>query len=43
LLSRREVLYAESDLKIRTTGKSPAAVVGQIVKAVASAKEPIGV
>ena len=34
LLARREVLYAESRLKIGTTGKSPAAVVAQVVKAV---------
>ena len=34
LLARREVLYAESDLKIRTTNQSPAAVIGQIVKAI---------
>jgi shikimate kinase len=34
LLTRREPLYAESDLKIKTTNKSPAAVTGQIVKAV---------
>ena len=34
LLSRREPLYAESELKIRTTNKSPAAVIDQIVKAV---------
>jgi XRE family aerobic/anaerobic benzoate catabolism transcriptional regulator len=33
LLSRREPLYAESDLKIKTTNKSPAAVIGQIVNA----------
>jgi len=32
LLSRREPLYAESELKIKTTNKSPAAVIGQIVK-----------
>jgi XRE family aerobic/anaerobic benzoate catabolism transcriptional regulator len=36
LLSRREPLYAESNLKIKTTGKTPAAVTLQIVKAVAS-------
>lgn len=36
LLSRREPLYAQSNLKIKTTGKSPAAVTLQIVKAVAS-------
>jgi len=34
LLARREVLYAESRLKIKTTGKSPAAAVSQIIKAV---------
>jgi XRE family aerobic/anaerobic benzoate catabolism transcriptional regulator len=34
LLARREPRYAESHLKIRTTNKSPAAVVGQIIKAV---------
>ena len=34
LLSRREPLYAESHLRIRTTNKSPAAVIGQIVKVV---------
>lgn len=33
LLARREPLYAESDLKIRTTNRSPAAVTSQIVKA----------
>ncbi len=33
LLARREPPYAESDLKIKTTNKSPAAVIGQIVKA----------
>jgi len=33
-LSRREPLYAESEMKIRTTNKSPAAVIDQIVKAV---------
>jgi XRE family aerobic/anaerobic benzoate catabolism transcriptional regulator len=38
LLSLREPLYAESRLKILTTGKSPAAVAGQVVKAVASNK-----
>ncbi len=39
LLARREVLYAESRLKIKTTGKSPAAVVAQIVKALFTAKD----
>jgi XRE family aerobic/anaerobic benzoate catabolism transcriptional regulator len=34
LLARREVLYAESRLKVKTTNKSPAAVIGQIIKAV---------
>ena len=34
LLARREVLYAESRLKIKTTNKSPAAVIGQIIKAI---------
>jgi XRE family aerobic/anaerobic benzoate catabolism transcriptional regulator len=33
LLSRREPLYAESRLHVDTTGKSPAAVVSRIVKA----------
>lgn len=32
LLLRREPLYAESALKIRTTGKSPSAIVAQILK-----------
>jgi XRE family aerobic/anaerobic benzoate catabolism transcriptional regulator len=32
LLARREPLYAESRLKIRTTGKSPTAIVDRIVK-----------
>jgi XRE family aerobic/anaerobic benzoate catabolism transcriptional regulator len=36
LLSRREPLYSQSNLKIKTTGKSPAAVTLQIVKAVSS-------
>jgi XRE family aerobic/anaerobic benzoate catabolism transcriptional regulator len=36
LLSRREPLYSQSNLKIKTTGKSPAAVTQQIVKAVLS-------
>ena len=31
LLARREPLYAESRLKIRTTGKTPAAIVSKIV------------
>jgi XRE family aerobic/anaerobic benzoate catabolism transcriptional regulator len=31
LLARREPLYAESRLKIRTTGKAPAAVVSKII------------
>jgi XRE family transcriptional regulator, aerobic/anaerobic benzoate catabolism transcriptional regulator len=31
LLARREPLYAESRLKIRTTGKTPAAVVSRII------------
>src|SRR5262245_1181019 len=34
LLARREPLYAESHLKIKTTGKSPASVVGEIAEAV---------
>ena len=38
LLTRREPLYAESHLKIRTTNKSPAAVIGQIVKAISTKK-----
>jgi XRE family aerobic/anaerobic benzoate catabolism transcriptional regulator len=36
LLARREPRYAESRLKIATTGKSPASVVAQITKAVSS-------
>jgi len=36
LLARREPLYAESDLKIKTTGKSPAAVSEQILKSIGS-------
>jgi XRE family aerobic/anaerobic benzoate catabolism transcriptional regulator len=32
LLARREPLYAESRLKIKTTGKSPSAVVDSILK-----------
>jgi XRE family transcriptional regulator, aerobic/anaerobic benzoate catabolism transcriptional regulator len=32
LLARREPLYAESQLKIRTTGKTPAAVVSKIIQ-----------
>lgn len=35
LLSRREPLYAQSNLRVKTTGKSPAAVTSLIVKAVA--------
>jgi len=38
LLSRRELRYTESRLKIKTTNKSPAAVVAQITKAVIGAK-----
>jgi XRE family aerobic/anaerobic benzoate catabolism transcriptional regulator len=38
LLARREPLYAESQLKIKTTNKSPAAVIGQIIKAVIGQK-----
>ena len=34
LLARREVLYAQSRLKITTTGESPAAIVAKILKAV---------
>jgi XRE family aerobic/anaerobic benzoate catabolism transcriptional regulator len=34
LLTRREPLYAECQLMIKTTGKSPAAVLEQIIKAV---------
>ena len=34
LLARREPFYAESHLKIRTTNKTPAAVIEQIVKSV---------
>jgi XRE family aerobic/anaerobic benzoate catabolism transcriptional regulator len=37
LLGRREPLYAESRLKIRTTNKTPAAVVALIAKALKSA------
>ena len=33
LLARREPLYAESQLKVRTTGKSPATIVERILKA----------
>lgn len=36
LLARREPLYAESQLKIETTNKTPATVIGQIIKAVGS-------
>ena len=39
LLARRDPLYAESGLKIKTTNKSPAAVVAQIIKAVIGAKK----
>jgi XRE family aerobic/anaerobic benzoate catabolism transcriptional regulator len=38
LLARREPFYAESHLKIKTTNKTPAAVIAQIVKAVNSLK-----
>ena len=38
LLTRREPLYVESHLKIRTTNKSPAAVIAQIVKAIGTKK-----
>jgi XRE family aerobic/anaerobic benzoate catabolism transcriptional regulator len=34
VLARREVLYAQSRLRIKTTGKSPAAIVAKIIKAV---------
>jgi XRE family transcriptional regulator, aerobic/anaerobic benzoate catabolism transcriptional regulator len=36
LLQRREPLYAESQLVIKTTGKSPAEITSQIVKAVSN-------
>ena len=36
LLARREPLYAESHLKIKTTHKTPAAVISQIIKALAA-------
>lgn len=38
LLARREPLYAESHLKIKTTNKSPTAVIGQIIEAVIGQK-----
>ena len=38
LLARREPLYAESRLKIRTTNKTPAAVVTLISRALSGAK-----
>jgi XRE family transcriptional regulator, aerobic/anaerobic benzoate catabolism transcriptional regulator len=38
LLQRREPLYAESQLIIKTTGKSPAEVTSQIVKAVSNSR-----
>ena len=38
LLARREILYAESRLKIETTGASPAGVVALIIKAVMDTK-----
>lgn len=38
LLARREPLYAESDLKLKTTRKTPAAVIAQIVKAVGATR-----
>jgi shikimate kinase len=43
LLTRREPLYAESHLRIKTTGKSPATVVAQIIKAVFRTINPTGV
>jgi len=38
LLARREPLYAQADLVIKTSKKTPASVVAQIAKAVASAE-----
>ncbi len=38
LLARREPLYDESDLKVKTTNKSPATVIRQVIKAVPSRK-----
>jgi XRE family transcriptional regulator, aerobic/anaerobic benzoate catabolism transcriptional regulator len=40
LLARREPLYAESRLKIRTTDKTPTAIVTQIVKAMSGTTKP---
>jgi len=34
LLARREPLYKESQMKIKTTNQSPSAIVAEIVKAV---------
>lgn len=38
LLTRREPLYAESNLKIKTTNKSPAAVIARIINVVKATK-----
>ena len=40
LLARREPLYAESHLRIKTTGKSPVTVAAQIIKAVFRTMNP---
>jgi XRE family aerobic/anaerobic benzoate catabolism transcriptional regulator len=42
LLTRREPLYAESHLSIKTTGKSPATVVAHIIKAMFREISPTG-
>ena len=42
LLTRREPLYAESRLSIKTTGKSPATIVAQIIKAMFREINPTG-
>ncbi|MGH9764175.1 MAG: shikimate kinase, partial [Blastocatellia bacterium] len=36
ILARREHIYAEADLTIRTTNKAPTAVIAQIVKTIAA-------
>ena len=40
LLAHREPLYAESNLTIKTTGKTPAAVTAAILKALAEPRKP---
>jgi len=42
LLARREPLYAESHLRIKTTGKSPVTVAAQIIKTVFRKMNPAG-